>query len=114
MAIKQFTLESLRDLDGGRALEAFGLHIKRATLDCEDRPGDPKPRKVTLTFSLVPVLDPDLQCSEVKGQLHSASTVPPHRTKEYSFGLRRGGMLVFNDDSPTNINQGSLLDDDEA
>lgn len=114
MSLQQFSLESLRHLDGGRAMEAFALHIQRASLDCMDRPGDAKPRKIKLEIGLVPVLDDDGSCSEVKAQIHATSTVPAHKTKVYSFGLRRNGMLVFNADSPDDVNQTTLLSDDEV
>lgn len=113
MAIHQFKLESLEHLDSGKALEAFNLHIKRAALDCFDRPGDPKARKVVLQVDLEPVIDDAGECVEVKAQIHATSKVPDHKTRVYSLGLRRNGILVFNEDSLDNIYQSTLLPDDE-
>lgn len=111
--MKQFTLDNLKDLDGGKAAFAFEQHVKRAALDCMDRPGDPKPRTVTLVVSLIPVMEPGGDCTDVEAQIHAKSAVPPHKTKPYSFGLRRNGVLVFNPDSPDNVNQATLMGEDD-
>lgn len=113
MSLQKFTLDSMTDLDGGKASEAFDLHVLRAAMDCLDRPGDTKPRKVKLEVSLVPVIEADGTCDRVNVQIHASSAVPTHRTRAYSFGLRRGGQLVFDADSPDNVNQGTLLPEDE-
>jgi hypothetical protein len=113
MPMVEFTLESLRDLDGGKAAVAFTQHVKRAALDCLDRPGDKAARKVTLEISLIPVMEPGGDCTEVDVQIKASSAVPKHQTKPYSFGLRRGGMLVFNPDATDNVNQSTYLSDPE-
>ena len=95
----------------------FKRFLDRAAADCEDRPSDPKGRKVTLEIEMTPVLESDLQCTEVKAIVKAKLSVPDFKTKEYSFGLRKtnkGAILVFSEDSPSNINQQSLdLGDDE-
>jgi hypothetical protein len=113
MSLQQFTLDSLKDLDAGKAMEAFHLHVKRAAVDCLDRPADPKPRVVNLQLSIVPVVEPDGTCDRVDVQIHASSKVPNHRTRVYSFGLRRNGMLVFNPDSPESVDQGTFLPDSD-
>jgi hypothetical protein len=113
MAIKQLCLSNLKDLDGGKADQSLQLHLKRAALDCEDRPNDPTARKVTLDFSLVPVVDERGFLTDVHVQIHAKSVVPAHRTKVYSMGIRRDGMLIFQEDSPNDINQGTMLPDRE-
>jgi hypothetical protein len=109
----EFTLESLRELDGGKAQLLFEQHVRRAALDCQDRPGDSAARKVTLTVTIKPVLQDDGDCSEVHGTVDVASAVPKHKTRAYSLGLRRGGKLVFNPDSLGNVNQATFLDGDD-
>jgi hypothetical protein len=109
--LHQFTLENLARLDNGKAAAALDQHIRRAAADCMDRPADPKARVITLQIDLEPVLDTgDLSCSEVKAQIHVTSKVPSHKTRVYSLGLRRNGVLIFSEDSPDNINQTTLLD----
>jgi ribosomal protein L30/L7E len=110
MSIKALTLESLKDLDYGKAHLAFQAHLARAAQDCLDRPGDSKARTVTLSIGLVPVLESDLDCTEVKAQIQVTSKVPVHRTKVYSLGLRRNGGLVFSEDSPEAIDQATFFD----
>jgi hypothetical protein len=113
MSVQQLTLATLEKLDMGKAAAALQEHLKRAAIDCMDRPGDGKARKVTLQFDITPIVTPDLTCDEVHIQIQAASKVPTHRTKVYSCGLRKNGMLVFNPDSPDNVNQNTLLDGDD-
>ncbi len=113
MAMQKFTLDNLNDLDGGKAALAFEHHVRRAALDCMDRPGDDKARTVVLQISLKPVMEPGGDCVEVEAQIHAKSTVPPHKTKAYSFGLRKNGVLVFNPDSPDAVDQKTLLPDED-
>jgi hypothetical protein len=113
MQLVQFSLDTLKDLDGGKASAAFEQHVRRAALDCLDRPGDPAARKVTFEVSLSPRMDPTGDCTEVEVQIRASSVVPKHQTKPYSFGLRRGGMLVFNPDSTDNVNQSTLIDGED-
>lgn len=108
----QFNLDNLSELDGGKAALAFEQHVRRAAIDCMDRPGDNKPRKVTLEVSLTPVMQPNGDCVEVEAQIQARSTVPPHKTKAYSFGLRKNGVIVFNPDSPDAIDQQTLINED--
>jgi hypothetical protein len=112
--ILTLSLDSLKELDGGKIANAINLHLKRAANDCYDRPGDKKPRKVSLEISVVPVLDSEARsCSEVKAQVHVASSVPKHRTREISLGLKPNGALVFNPDSPDRIDQTTFLKNEE-
>lgn len=113
MPIQQFTLKNLDELDGGKAAVAFENHVRRAALDCTDRPGDKAARKVVLEVLLVPVMEQGGDCVSVDAQIKVSSAVPKHQTKPYSFGLRRGGMLVFNPDSVDNINQTTLIDGED-
>lgn len=112
MAIQEFTLDALKNLDFGKVWQAFQMHLMRAAQDCADRPADDKPRKVVLEFGLAPILAQDGTCDEVAGQFNIHSKVPTHRTKLYSFGLRRNG-IVWNPDSPENVNQQTFLADGE-
>lgn len=109
MTVHELTLESIKnDLAGGRVGEAFALELKRCVTDCEDRPGDDKPRKVMLEIELKPSTDEKGFCENVWGQIRGSSSVPKRKTKPISFGVRRGGMLVFNDLSEDNFNQKTI------
>jgi hypothetical protein len=108
--LKTFSLQELESLDGGKAVRALDAHIKRAALDCYDRPGDKKARKVTLEIELVPAMDAEGNCDEVHAKIRAASTVPKHVTKPYSLGLRPSGQLVFSEDAPDNYRQATIMD----
>ncbi len=108
MALKQLSLENLRELDLGKVAEAFQMLLQRAAKDCEDRPGDRRARKVILEANLTPVLTQEGHCDEVHPVFKIRAKLPDYQSKAYSCALRAGGMLVFDDDSPTNINQRSL------
>ena len=95
-------------LDGGRIGIAFQHELKRVVADCEDRPADTKPRTVTLTMQIVPVPTTDgtvVTLDSIAAKFQVASSVPKRRSKQYSFGARSGGQLVFNDMSEENVNQ---------
>jgi hypothetical protein len=109
MTVHELTLETLKnDLAGGRVGEAFALELKRCVTDCEDRPGDDKARKVTLEIELKPATDEKGFCENVWGQVKVTSAVPKRKTKPISFGVRRGGMLVFNDLSEDDFRQKTI------
>jgi len=116
MALHKVSLDSLGLLDEGRGAAAVQALLDRAADDCDDRPGDPKPRKVTLEIQCIPVLEANLECTEVKAVLKAKLTLPEFTSKEYSFALRKtskGSMFVFSEDSPSNVNQQTLgLGDD--
>lgn len=107
MAVHQLNLATLMELDGGRVTEAFQQEIKRLVADCEDRPGEAKPRKILLELELVPVMF-DGHIDSIDGKFRVKSTVPVRRSKKYNFGVRRGGFLVFNDLSDGDINQKTI------
>lgn len=109
----EFSLENLSEIDGGKAALAFQEHVRRATLDCMDRPGDVKKRTVTFKVEITPLMQDDGDCTEVVMRLHAASSVPPHQTRLLSLGIRRNGSLVFNPDSPNDVNQATLLPEGE-
>jgi hypothetical protein len=115
--LQTLSLQTLNLLDMGKVAETLAVHLSRAALDCEDRPGDPTPRRVVLSMALSPQTSPEGDLEDVKGQFFVESKVPSHRTKVYSFGVRRtpgrGVALVWNEDSPTNIRQGTMLPDEE-
>lgn len=109
MTVYQLNLGSLMEtLDGGRIHEAFMAELRRVAMDCEDRPGDDKVRKVSLELQLTPVCDEHGQLDSLSGKFHVTSSVPKRRSKSYSFGFRKGGMLVFNDLSDDNIHQQTI------
>jgi hypothetical protein len=113
MPVCQVSLESLKNLDDGKPMAAFNLHLQRIANDCLDRPADGKERAVTLKVVCKPAMQDDGDCTEVKAQIFVTSSIPTHKTKVYSFGLRRNGVLVFNPDSLDAVDQSTMFEDDD-
>ncbi len=114
MPIKTITLdfENLKHLDHGLLNAMLKEHLKRIALDCLDRPHDKKERLVSLDFRAVPVMGNDRECDHVKISVECKSKVPVFRTTEFQMKPTVGGFL-FNQDFPNELQQPSLLDDDE-
>jgi len=112
MALKQLVLKNLDKINGGIIAAAFDKEVQRMALDCEDRPGDKTARTVTLVVKMVPVLV-QRDCERLKTTVHVKSASPEYKTGEIDCGLRREGMVTFNPDSEDNVNQGTLLEDEE-
>lgn len=111
-SLHELDFQSLSHLDGGKINAAFRKHLERASYDCQDRPGDNKPRQVVVEVTFQPVTEQDGDCSEAKWDVRIKSKVPPHQSKAFSAGMRRNGTFVFAEDSLENVNQGTLGYDD--
>jgi hypothetical protein len=119
MSLIGLTLETLKDLDGGRPALAFQHAVEDAVHDCKDRPMDERPRKISMEFILNPIAEESdvggvFTCTGVTGQFKVKTTLPQRQTKAYSFGLNRQGKLFFSEFSPTNVNQATFDDVDPA
>lgn len=106
--LQELTLESLAKMDGGRLGLAFQQALKRVVQDCDDRPGEKKPRSVTIHLAAIPILDEDGLADNCKIQFQIADSVPKRRSKVYDMSLRKGGHLLFNDDSLDSVDQGTF------
>lgn len=116
MAMMLFNLETLKDLDMGKVVKAFEHELKRCVQDCLDRPGDTTARQVTLSMQIKPVTDPmhtDV-CDTVSGEFEIKGKVPVRRTRVYSFGVKKTGSLMFSSDSPDNVDQKTIFDEDQG
>lgn len=114
MAMMLFNLETLKELGMGIVSKAFEHELKRCVQDCLDRPGDKNARVVTLQMQIKPVVDPMKQdeCDTVSGEFEIKGKVPVRRTRVYSFGVKKTGSLMFSSDSPDNIDQKTIFDQD--
>lgn len=110
MAFVQLTLETLKDLDFGKVNMAFMSELKRAVLDCTDRPGETKARSVALEFTITPIIDEDGMCESVRGEMQIKSKVPVRKTKRYEFAVNKHGHLSFSEHNPTSIDQTTFDD----
>lgn len=115
MPFLELTLTSLEDLDDGRVAAAFAHEMKRAVQDCMDRPGDKKPRVVTLELKLTPVAETQgglVECSGAHGEFSIKSKVPERRSKTYQFNANKKGQLSYSSNSPDNPDQTTFDDID--
>lgn len=101
-------LASLKQLGDGRVAIAFDQAMRRVALDCQDRPGEKRPRKVLLEVQVIPELDDNGECDEVKCEFVVKDAIPTRRSKKYSLGLHRNGQFSFRDGSPENVDQTTL------
>jgi hypothetical protein len=106
--LHELKLENLTHLDGGRIVEALQQALKRAALDCEDRPGESKTRVVNLQFEFAPRIDSDGVFDTVDMKAQVKETFPTRKSRKYNLGYRKGGMLTFNDLSDENFHQKSI------
>lgn len=111
--LEKFGLKSLGTMDGERISIAFEQALKRVIQDCDDRPGEKKERTVTLTLAVKPRLDADGMCEDCDVQVAVTDSVPKRKSKVYNMALRKGGLLVYNDDSLDNVDQETMDFDDE-
>lgn len=114
--LQQLSLNTLNQVDYGKANIAFQRLIRQAVNDCIDRPGLKKARKVSLTLTINPVVTINgntIDCDSVKGSFHLKTTLPNMETDPIDFGIRSNGDIVFNADAPDNHRQQTCLDEDE-
>jgi hypothetical protein len=112
MPLREFNLPAIQELDGGKIAIAFGEHLKRAALDCNDRPGDRSPRSVELKATLKPTIGEDGDLEDVKVEFEVKSKTPVQRSRVFSMDIDRQGRLKFNIDSPDDVDQRTLLKDE--
>ena len=111
MALHYFSLDSLKELDGGRVAEAFTQAVRRAVADCEDRPSEENARKVILQLELLPIMD-DGRCEGVAAAFQVKDTIPTRKSRVYNFGVKADQKLFFSDEDPHNVNQYTFGDVD--
>jgi len=111
--LEKFSLKSLSTIDGERISIAFEQALRRVVQDCEDRPGEKTERTVTLKLAVKPRLAVEGLCDDCDIQVAVTDSVPKRKSKVYSMSLRKGGHLLYNDDSLDNVEQESMDFDSE-
>lgn len=100
MAVRAFSISELAKVDGGRIATTFDELVRKAIADCEDRPGNKRPRTVSLVLSLVPRVREGGECYEVEFGFDVKSTVPTTHSPAYFGSIRKGSEgagFVFDD-----------------
>lgn len=108
MAMVAFDARSIAVIDGGRIAEAINQELRKAALDCDDRPGDRRPRKVTLQLDMVPVVDDRGDCDSVNVTAQVKAIHPSRKSQKFDMSLRKNGVLAFNEESLDNADQQTL------
>jgi len=113
--ILDFTLDNIEHLDFGRIKVAFDAARARVVKDCQDRPGESKPRTVQIKFNFYPVSSDAscVDCDEIKVECEINDGVPIRRTKLYVMKPQRDGNLKFNADDPELPDQEMIFDEAE-
>lgn len=110
MALQKLSLKSLGLLDDGKPSMQFDKLLQTAAADCFDRYTDDRPRRVTLQIDVTPI-PAEGGCSNVDADIQIICKLPTYRTNTLSLGVRQsrdGGMFVFSEASPENVDQSTL------
>lgn len=97
MSVKELTLETISELDGGKVSIAWQEMLKRIVEDCEGRPGELGTREVRLIFRAKPIMDSDGLCEDIATQFHIEGKMPKQQSRVYTLGVRKGGRVAFSD-----------------
>lgn len=111
MALRELNLDGMTDFAGGSVEAIFNRHVQRAIADCEDRPGEKKPRKVTLTANIMPVILQEGGITDVAVDCEVTCAIPKHISKTVDCRVKVGGRAIFNDMSEDDVDQMTI---DEA
>lgn len=101
---------SIAELDDGRINRVLQYHLQRCAADCVNRPNDKSKRKVTLDFTIEPVLDINGDLESARIEIECKSKVPVHRTKPYEALVDSKGFRI-NRDFPDSADQAPLFRD---
>lgn len=99
----ELTLEHLADLDEGKVQLMFAAELKRALLDCLNRPTEKKVRKVSLLVEIKPQCDQEGNCENVNIGFDVKASIPARRTKVYELGITNGGQAFFMVDADADV-----------
>jgi hypothetical protein len=104
---------ALQAIDDGKLNLVLQKHLQRACQDCQDRPNDNKPRKVTVEIGFTPIIEQDGDACDAWMQVKLKSSIPDHQSKPYSVGLQKNGQFVYSPNSLNNVNQETFGYDDD-
>jgi len=105
---------TLHNLDRGVVAAGLDRAILQAARDCLDRPGDKRPRKITLQLNLKPIAHTDnnsITCEGATGSAVIRTRLPDYESQSLDFGVKQNGSLIFSEFSPHNHRQGTLFGD---
>ncbi len=109
-------LDALMLLDKGVLAVVFEREVAHVVRDCDDRPLDDRPRKISIEFSFIPVVDKSgtgtvgLESVVVDAQIQSS--LPKRRSKQFHMTAHQDGSLSFHPELPEDPEGDALYDQD--
>lgn len=112
----ELNLATIQQLQNGGVFQQVQRLIAAAVADCENRPAEERPRKVSIQLEILPVSrleEIDDQHTRrvldgVKLRLQMDVKCPTRKTIEFDCGVGDNHALLFNPDSPHNHRQAGL------
>lgn len=107
---KALSLESLKDIDQGKIAVALEHELSKIGRDLNDRPGDKSIRTLSMQVAFVPVMDDSGVCYQANVEFTVQSKLPPKRSRPYQMEVRPSGAMLFNPETPEDVNQTTIED----
>lgn len=107
MAVKHARFSDLVTADGGLMDAVVSRHLDQMAKDCESRPNDTRPRKMTITVEVKPVVK-DGVCSFADIDWASRYTPPSQRVGGTRMRLAPGKGFIVNPESLGDPNQHTI------
>jgi hypothetical protein len=96
MAAQQLSLETVSAVDAGEVARAWNIAVERAIRDCQDRPANPKVRKVVLQVEFMPASGEDGAVDDLDVNFLVQERFPAIMTGVITMRVRkRGQQLVL-------------------
>lgn len=108
MALTEFKIDKIRDLDGGIPAATIDNAVRSAVKDCVSRPRLKKARKVTISLLVVPEDDEDGMRRDVQIFADCSVSLPKAKSQPTKMRPNHDGKLLFNPASPSAPDQGTL------
>lgn len=108
MARKEFKVQEIGEIDGGRPAAAINRDIRQAVADCLDRPGDDSRRKVVIEIEVTPNCTQEGFCEDVDIELTTVAKVPRRRSRPVNMRADVKGNLIWNEASRDDVHQGTI------
>lgn len=105
--------------NGGDTNAQLNRAVSQVSLDCMERPGESKPRSITIKLIFEPVVDQDGYVTDNEMYVEIGNKIPGYKSKKTSVTMRKRGnqgTFVFSEDTcndEDNQSLGRSDDDDE-
>jgi hypothetical protein len=114
MPQKELSVATINEMEDGRIAAEFNRELSALAKDCYSRPGDKRPRQVTLKVTIKPIMDRDGRCDSVKLTADVSSKMPDLRSPEYVGMLKPSGVIQIQTTKGLHAEPNQLSLEDEA